>query len=82
MFTCIIEQSINRLLSMQDHSGGLGYWPGGSATVFASAYGGMVLAIAEDRGHDVPDDQLKLTLSRAWPDGKVVNAWVRWRRAD
>ena len=30
----------------------------------------------------LPDDQLKLTLSRAWPNGKVVNAWVRWRRAD
>tara|TARA_E500000331_G_scaffold337802_1_gene366295 strand:+ start:213 stop:680 length:468 start_codon:yes stop_codon:yes gene_type:complete len=29
----------------------------------------------------LPDDGLKLTLSRAWPDGKVVNAWVRWRRA-
>ncbi|MBC8324631.1 MAG: hypothetical protein H8E27_03260 [Verrucomicrobia subdivision 3 bacterium] len=56
----IIEQSINRLLSMQDYSGGLGYWPGRSATLFASAYGGMVLAIAEDRGHDVPDQQLKL----------------------
>ncbi|HIG80995.1 MAG TPA: hypothetical protein EYQ62_05000, partial [Verrucomicrobiales bacterium] len=55
----IIEKSINRLLSMQDHSGGLGYWPGGSATLFASAYGGMVLAIAEERGHDVPDNQLK-----------------------
>jgi len=55
----IIERSINRLLSMQDHSGGLGYWPGRSATAFASAYGGMVLAIAEERGHDVPDDQLK-----------------------
>ncbi|MDE2682470.1 MAG: hypothetical protein OSB29_14045, partial [Verrucomicrobiota bacterium] len=55
----IIEKSINRLLSMQDHSGGLAYWPGGRATVFASAYGGMVLAIAEERGHDVPDGQLE-----------------------
>ena len=55
----ITEKSINRLLTMQDYSGGLGYWPGGSATVFASAYGGMVLAIAEERGHDVPDEQLK-----------------------
>ena len=55
----IIERSINRLMSMQDYSGGLGYWPGSRATLFASAYGGMVLAIAEERGHDVPDDQLK-----------------------
>ena len=30
----------------------------------------------------LPNNGLKLTLSRAWPDGKVVNAWVRWKRAE
>lgn len=35
------------------------------------------------RGMEIlSDGRLKLTLSRTWPDGKVVNAWVRWRRAD
>ena len=24
---------------------------------------------------------MRLQLSREWPDGKVVNAWVQWRRA-
>ena len=30
----------------------------------------------------LPNNGLKLTLSRAWPDGKVVNAWVRWKRVE
>ena len=30
----------------------------------------------------LPDNGLKLTLSRAWPDGKDVNAWVRWKRVE
>ena len=30
----------------------------------------------------LPDGGMKLLLSRAWPDGRVVNGWVRWRRAD
>lgn len=29
----------------------------------------------------LPDGQLKLSLSRTWPDGRTVDAWVRWRRA-
>ena len=28
------------------------------------------------------DGHLILSLSRAWPDGRVVSGWVRWRRAD
>jgi len=27
------------------------------------------------------DGHLILKLSRAWPDGRVVSGWVRWRRA-
>ena len=49
-----IEHGINRLLSMQTHSGGLAYWPNGSTDEFASSYGGMVLAIAEKKGKQVP----------------------------
>jgi hypothetical protein len=29
----------------------------------------------------LPDGGIKLLLSRKWPDGQVVNAWVQWRRA-
>ena len=28
------------------------------------------------------DGRLTLKLSRKWPDGHVVNGWVRWRRAN
>lgn len=33
------------------------------------------------RGLSWSDELLVLTLSRAWPDGRVMNGWVRWRRA-
>jgi uncharacterized protein YfaS (alpha-2-macroglobulin family) len=49
-----IEYGVNRLFSMQAHNGGFGYWPGGTASNFGSAYAGMVLAIAKSRGHTVP----------------------------
>lgn len=29
----------------------------------------------------LPTDELLLTLSRAWPDGRVMNGWVKWRRS-
>jgi hypothetical protein len=29
----------------------------------------------------LPQNRLMLTLSRPWPDGSIMNAWVRWRRA-
>ena len=35
------------------------------------------------RGVEItPDGYLILSLSRVWPDGRVVSGWVRWRRAD
>ena len=49
-----VTHGINRLLSMQTHDGGLSYWPAGRADPFASAYGGMVLAIARLQGKTVP----------------------------
>lgn len=30
---------------------------------------------------EMTDGHLILKLSRAWPDGRVMNGWVRWRRA-
>ena len=48
-----VQGGINRLLSMQNYTGGLAYWPGGTAEGWASAYGGMVLAIAKERGHAI-----------------------------
>ena len=33
------------------------------------------------RGLSWSGELLVLTLSRAWPDGRVMNGWVRWRRA-
>ncbi|MEY4386481.1 MAG: hypothetical protein RLY20_1764, partial [Verrucomicrobiota bacterium] len=50
--TTAIEIGINRLISMQQSSGGLSYWPGGYAQPWASAYGGFVLALAPR--HNVP----------------------------
>jgi uncharacterized protein YfaS (alpha-2-macroglobulin family) len=50
-----ITAGIQRLFSMQTASGGLGYWPGASEPMFwASAYGGLVLALAERHGGPVP----------------------------
>ena len=38
---------------------------------------------SQKRGMKVlPNNELLLTLSRAWPNGRVMNGWVRWRRAE
>ncbi|MCX6875521.1 MAG: MG2 domain-containing protein [Verrucomicrobia bacterium] len=50
-----IEYGINRLLSMQTSDGGLTYWPGGrEPMLWASAYGGLVLATARRYDHSIP----------------------------
>jgi uncharacterized protein YfaS (alpha-2-macroglobulin family) len=52
-----IRAGIDRLFSMQTRSGGLGYWPHASEPMlWASAYGGMVLALARRHGAEVPED--------------------------
>ena len=36
-------------------------------------------------GHDLEmtdDGHLVLKLSRAWPDGRVMTGWVKWKRAN
>jgi uncharacterized protein YfaS (alpha-2-macroglobulin family) len=53
-----IRAGIARFLSMQTESGGLGYWPHASEPMlWASAYGGMVLALAQRQGADVPREE-------------------------
>ena len=52
-----IRAGIARLFSMQTQSGGLGYWPKDREPMFwASAYGGMVLALAQRHGVDLPKE--------------------------
>ena len=54
-----VRSGVARLISMQTPSGGLGYWPGAKEPMlWGSAYGGLVLALAERRGIEVPHDDL------------------------
>ncbi len=51
------KAGVERLFSMQTASGGLAYWPGGhEPMLWASAYGGFVLAEARQAGIAVADD--------------------------
>ncbi len=46
-----IDRGLNRLLGMQVADGGLAYWPGGHESVlWASAYGGLAFALAQQQG--------------------------------
>ncbi len=50
-----IELGIDRLLTMQTANGGLSFWPHErTPMLWASAYGGVALALAERAGYDVP----------------------------
>jgi uncharacterized protein YfaS (alpha-2-macroglobulin family) len=54
-----IQSGVARLMSMQTPSGGLSYWPGAKEpTLWGSAYGGLVLALANRHGIEVPQDEL------------------------
>ncbi len=56
--TTAIRAGVARLFSMQTQSGGLGYWPHSKEPMlWASAYGGMVLALAQRHGVSVPKDE-------------------------
>src|SRR4029077_14903439 len=63
----VIRKGVARLFSMQTQSGGVGYWPGArEPMLWASAYGGFVLALAQRHGVKVPEsdfDQLTKYLS-------------------
>jgi uncharacterized protein YfaS (alpha-2-macroglobulin family) len=53
-----IRAGIARFMSMQTESGGLAYWPRGSEPMlWASAYGGMVLALAQKHNIAVPAEE-------------------------
>ena len=59
-----IHAGVARLFSMQTTSGGLGYWPRAQAPMlWASAYGGMVLALAQRHGADVPKEEFSSLLN-------------------
>jgi uncharacterized protein YfaS (alpha-2-macroglobulin family) len=53
-----IRAGIERLFSMQTESGGLAYWPHEKdPMLWASAYGGMVLALAQRHSLTLPNDK-------------------------
>ena len=53
-----VNHGVDRLLKMQTDSGGLAYWPGESQPLFwGSAYGGLGLAIARQKGFTVPGEE-------------------------
>jgi uncharacterized protein YfaS (alpha-2-macroglobulin family) len=59
-----IRSGIARFSSMQTESGGLGYWPRDKEPMlWASAYGGMILAIARQHGVAVPDAEFNPLMS-------------------
>ena len=75
-----INHGANRLLSMQTQDGGLSYWPGASESVlWGSAYGGMVLALAEKADADLPEESLtalwKYLSSNLRNSGKLTDAY-------
>jgi uncharacterized protein YfaS (alpha-2-macroglobulin family) len=60
-----IDVGIARLFTMQTDSGGLAFWPGSSQpNAFASAWGGIVLSLAQTQGARLP--------AAAWD--KLLNA--------
>jgi uncharacterized protein YfaS (alpha-2-macroglobulin family) len=59
-----IRAGVARLFTMQTRSGGLGYWPRAKEPMlWASAYGGMVLALAQRHGVDVPKEDFASLLT-------------------
>ena len=58
-----IRAGVARLFTMQTRSGGLGYWPHAKEPMlWASAYGGIVLALAQRHGVEVPKEEFALLL--------------------
>jgi alpha-2-macroglobulin len=55
-----VRDGIDRLLSMQNSSGGLGYWPGDrQPQAWGSAYAAMILARAQQYGFAVPSEPMR-----------------------
>jgi alpha-2-macroglobulin len=58
-----IRAGIERFMSMQTESGGLAYWPRGSEPMlWASAYGGMVLALAQRHNIAAPVEEFNVLM--------------------
>lgn len=54
-----IRRGVDRLLQMQQPSGGFSYWPGSDDTVdWASSYAGLGLVLCKASGADVPDSSI------------------------
>ena len=59
-----VSDGVERLFTMQTPGGGLGYWPHArQPMLWASAYGAMVLTLAQQRGWMVPEPQFNNLLS-------------------
>jgi uncharacterized protein YfaS (alpha-2-macroglobulin family) len=59
-----VSAGVERLLTMQTPGGGLGYWPQArEPMLWASAYGAMVLTLAQQRGWKLPEPQFDHLLS-------------------
>jgi uncharacterized protein YfaS (alpha-2-macroglobulin family) len=59
-----INAGVERLFSMQTPGGGLGYWPhANEPMLWASAYGVMVLTLAQQRGWTIPEPEFDKLLS-------------------
>jgi uncharacterized protein YfaS (alpha-2-macroglobulin family) len=59
-----INAGVKRLFTMQTPGGGLGYWPqANEPMLWASAYGAMVLTLAQQRGWTVPEPEFGKLLS-------------------
>lgn len=62
----VVKAGLERLLSMQTEGGGLSYWPGETeASLWASAYGGMALALAA-KEKTVPLSEARLQALWKW----------------
>ena len=55
----MVASGIQRVLSMQTHSGGFSYWPGlGTADYFGTAYATLMLTEAQKLGYQLPAERV------------------------
>ena len=72
-----IRDGVARLFSMQTSSGGLGYWPRATEPMlWASAYGGMVLALAQQHGVEVPKEEFGSLLNYLSQQLRSAGNWT------
>jgi hypothetical protein len=67
----MVLAGVNRILSMQTPSGGLGYWPGATEPLeWGTAYGTHLLLDARKAGYPVPEDRLASLLT--WIENRAA----------